>query len=110
VEKRTATAPALLHPQVKLLGLTVLFVRGSFLPALGAGGAVSPELELQLAAATPPVSGAAAGDLISALETDPSSAEPTGDSAAGPIAVVDAVSAPSDDSSPPPAAPEHTTA
>jgi segregation and condensation protein B len=80
------------------------------LPALGAGGAVSPELELQLAAATPPVSGAAAGDLISALETDPSSAEPTGDSAAGPIAVVDAVSAPSDDSSPPPAAPEHTTA
>jgi len=80
------------------------------LPALDARGAVSPELELQLAAAAPSTAGATVSDLISALENEPSSTAPPAGSAVGSLTGLEAVSAPTDDSLPPPAAPERTTA
>ena len=103
------------------------------LPALDAGGAVTPEFELQFAAAAGEASAPeAAGDLISALETEAmpaaaqagpaesaGSAEPPGsteaatpDPAPAADAAADSVaaSAPTEASPPPPADPEQPTA
>ena len=103
------------------------------LPALDAGGAVTPEFELQFAAAAGDASAPeASGDLISALETEAmpaaalaepaesaGSAEPPGsteaatpDPAPAADAAADSVaaSAPTEASPPPPADPEQPTA
>jgi segregation and condensation protein B len=105
------------------------------LPALDAGGAVTPEFELQFAAAAGDASApGAAGDLISALEADtasalapvesaasPESPEPTASTEASAVAsdpastsdaAPDSVAAaePTEASPPPPANPEQPTA